>query len=226
MNDNTIKEAQVRNQYGIMYDSLPRDSYTLALFKKMSGLKSFMEVYEQGFVVYKALSKSSSPFNSLSCEQIRIALAFIRDEVTPDEFNPIFELPDLIETAMLENEQEEIKLTSLGFRAVDGRPPERERDLYIVELVNSLFQHQEKKEPMTKLYKRVALVLLANDIMANDRRETGIKRAEFILNSSDQIIAERDKDVSLLNSTEISKYVSLTGIVQTVYINARKAENK
>ena len=226
MDDNTIVEAQARNQYGIMYDSLPRDSYTLALFKKMSELKSFMEVYEQGFVVYKALSKSYFPFDDLSSEQIRIALAFVRDDVTPDEFNPIFELPNLIETAMLENEQEEIKLTSLGFKAANGRPPERERDLYIIGLVDSLLLHQEKKEPMTKLYKRAALVLLADDIIANDRRETGIKRAEFIRNSADQIITERDKDVSLLNSTEISKYVSLTGIVQTVYINARKAENK
>lgn len=226
MNDNTITEAQVRNQYGTMYDSLSRNSYTLALFKKISELKDYMEVYEQGFVVYKALSKSYSPLDGLSSEQIRIALAFVRDEVTPDEFNPIFELPDLIETAMLESEQEKIRLTSFGFSSDDGRPPETERDLYIIGLVNSLLQHQEKKEPMTKLYRRVALVLLADDIMANDRRETGIKRAEFIRNSADQIITERDKDVSLLNLTEISKYVSLTGIVQTVYINARKAENK
>jgi hypothetical protein len=224
MNDNTITEAQVRNQYGIMYDSLPRDSYTLALFKKMSELKSFMEVYEQGFVVYKSLSKSTSQLNGLSSEQIRIALAFVRDEVTPEEFNPIFELPDLIETAMLENEQEEIKLTSLGFRAVDGRRPEIERDLYIIGLVDSLLLHQEKKVSMAKIYRNVALVLLTDDIRANAKNEAEIQRVEFILKSSDMIINERLKDVSLLTPDELDRHGKLGDIVGKTYRKYKKNE--
>lgn len=226
MDDNTIVEAQARNQYGIMYDSLPRDSYTLALFKKMSELKSFMEVYEQGFVVYRALSKSPSPLNALSSEQIRIALAFVRDEVTPEEFNPIFELPDLIETAMLENEQEEIKLTSLGFRSVSGRPPAIEKGLYIVGLVESLILHQDKKVSMAKIYREVAVILLADDINANAKKETEIQRAEFIFNSSDLIINERLKDVSILAPDELYRYEKLTETVGKTYRKYKKTNEK
>jgi hypothetical protein len=249
MDDNTIIEAQVRNQYGIMYDSLPRDSYTLALFKKMGELKSFMEVYEQGFIVYRALSKSTSPFDGLSSDDIKIALAFVRDEVTPDEFNPIFELPDLIETAMLENEQEEIKLTSLGFRAKSGRRKNIESDLYIVGLVDSLLLYEEHCEdkgkgkneveneeienqqieriqlvPTSKLFKRVALALLTDDIVANARSEDETNRAEFILDSLDIIISEREKGSSLLNSVESIKYRNFIRKAKRVYKNLKKID--
>lgn len=223
MDDNTIVEAQARNQYGIMYDSLSRDSYTLALFKKMSELKSFMEVYEQGFVVYKALSKSPSPLNGLSSEQIRIALAFVRDEVTPEEFNPIFELPDLIETVMLENDQENAKLTSLGFRSdKGGRPPEIEKDLYIVGLVDSLLLHQDKKVSMAKIYREVAVILLVDDINANAKKKSEIQRAEFIYNSSELIINERLKGVSLLTPDELDRHGKLDDIVGKTYRKYKK----